>query len=255
MLETTLMRLGLSDKESKVYLAALQLGAAPVQKIAEKAKINRPTAYVILESLTKKGLATTHEQGKKTLFAAESPERLTLLLDKMQAEIKEKKAELVEAMPDLKAIFNFAGNKPRVKFYEGVDGIKALNEEDAQLTTPNSHSYAFNDLDLLFKTFPDRMSSDIKSRVKKKNFVHVIYTRNDGPIPNANDPEEMRAARFVPRDKFPFNATISVNPDTGRLIIYSYEGNIGGVMIEDSGITNAFKKIWDLAWEAAEKYN
>ncbi|MCX6808254.1 MAG: hypothetical protein NTW50_01120 [Candidatus Berkelbacteria bacterium] len=254
MLETTLQKLGLSDKESKVYLAALQLGAAPVQKIAEKAKINRPTTYVILETLSKKGLATTHEQGKKTLFAAEPPERLTLLLDKMEAEVKEKQAELLDAMPDLKAIFNFAGNKPRVKFYEGLEGIRALNAEADAMLKPNAHSYAFNNLDLLFETFPDELSSDIDIRLQKKNFVHVIYTRKDGPMPDANSKEKLREARFIPLDKFPFDATIAINPGY-NVNFYSYTGNVGGVMIQDIGIADAMKKIWDLCWEAAEKYN
>jgi len=254
MLELTLGKLGLSDKESKVYLAALELGAAPVQKIAEKAKINRPTTYVILESLSKKGLATTFIQGKKTLFTAEPPERLKLLLDKMEQDINEKKEELVEAMPQLKAIFNLASNKPKVKFYEGWEGIRALNDEDYDRMQPNSWSYAFNDLDYLFKVFPDRYSRDIDRRVQKNIGVKVIYTRSDGPIEKDSDPTKKREARFVPKDKFPFCGTMTINPGK-EVIIYDYEGKVGGVLIEDADIANFFKAVWDLAWEGAGKYS
>lgn len=254
MLENTLSKLGLSDKEAKVYLAALQLGAASVQKIAEKAKINRPTTYVILESLSKKGLATTHEQGKKTLFAAESPERLQLLLTKLEADIKEKKSELAEAMPDLKAIFNFAGNKPRVKFYEGEEGMQSLNEDETNRIPQNATSYSFNDLDLLFKHMPESGSKGIALRLKKNNCVHSIYTRKDGPLADANDDKSLRKARFVPSEVFPFKASMIINPGK-EVIIFNYGENLGGVVIEDSNIADAMKAIWDLAWDAAAKYN
>lgn len=70
---STLIKLGLSEKEAKVYLAALELAQDSAQNIAKKAGVNRPTTYVILEKLMKLGLANTLEENKKTLFVAESP--------------------------------------------------------------------------------------------------------------------------------------------------------------------------------------
>ena len=67
MLEQELQKIGLSEKEAKVYLAAMELGQAPVQKIAQKAKVNRATTYVILEGLQKKGVITTVDHEKKRL--------------------------------------------------------------------------------------------------------------------------------------------------------------------------------------------
>ena len=48
--------LGLSEKEAAVYLASLELGPAPVQDISHKAKVNRATTYVMIESLMGRGL-------------------------------------------------------------------------------------------------------------------------------------------------------------------------------------------------------
>ena len=66
-LETELKKLNFSDKEARVYLALLELGEAPVQKIAEKAKVNRATTYVILESLKKKTAARTIKKQKRKI--------------------------------------------------------------------------------------------------------------------------------------------------------------------------------------------
>ena len=38
---------GLTEKQAKVYVAALFLGPAAVQRIAEQAEVNRATTYVI----------------------------------------------------------------------------------------------------------------------------------------------------------------------------------------------------------------
>ncbi len=55
-LDRELSALGLSQKEATVYVALLELGTASVQAIARRADLVRPTTYVILEALTKKGL-------------------------------------------------------------------------------------------------------------------------------------------------------------------------------------------------------
>ena len=68
MLKNNLIELGLSEKEASVYLASLELGASSVQKISQQAKINRATTYVIIESLSKKGLMSTMEKAGKIFF-------------------------------------------------------------------------------------------------------------------------------------------------------------------------------------------
>ena len=70
-----LTHLGLGEKEALVYLAALELGPAPVQDISHKAKVNRATTYVMIESLSTRGLISTFVKGKKRYYSAESPDR------------------------------------------------------------------------------------------------------------------------------------------------------------------------------------
>ena len=249
----TLLKLGLSDKEAKVYLAALELGASSVQKIALKAKINRATTYVILESLRKKGLTTSYDQGKKAFFSAEPPQTLDLLVKKLESEIKEKRSELGDILPELKAIFNAAGGKPKVRFYEGKEGIEASRLDADSKLKKGDHIYAFNNLDLLFGTVQD-VDTSVKDRIKKDETIHVIYTREEGPLSEANSADSRREARFIPKEKFPFNATLTIIPNV-QIRIATYQDQYVGVVIEDAAIANSMKAIWDLAWEAAEKYN
>ena len=57
-----LEKLGFSPKEADVYISLLELGSAVVSDVAKKAGINRSTAYVLLESLEKKGFVSVSEK-------------------------------------------------------------------------------------------------------------------------------------------------------------------------------------------------
>ena len=58
----------MSEKEARVYLYALELGATTADKLAKHAKVNRSTTYVQLESLMKNGLIRDLKVGDKTLI-------------------------------------------------------------------------------------------------------------------------------------------------------------------------------------------
>jgi len=55
-IELELKKLGLKEKEVKVYLAGLELGPNSIKNIAEKVKIPRPTVYEIVKKTGRKGI-------------------------------------------------------------------------------------------------------------------------------------------------------------------------------------------------------
>jgi sugar-specific transcriptional regulator TrmB len=63
-----LAKFGLNEKEARIYLASLELGAASVQTLAEAASVHRVSAYDILEGLEQKGFIKTENRGKKRVF-------------------------------------------------------------------------------------------------------------------------------------------------------------------------------------------
>ena len=112
-----LKNLGLSENEAKVYMAMLELGPSVVVEISRKSQINRPTTYVQIESLKKKGLVSTQTKGKKQIFIAESPDKLELLIDSELKTVENKKSELNNFLPELLSLFNSSGERPHVKFF------------------------------------------------------------------------------------------------------------------------------------------
>ena len=116
-----LIDLGLSEKEAAVYLASIQLGPSPVQKISNKSRVNRATTYVIIESLMEMGLMSKYDEGKKTFFVAEKPERLVNYFEEKGRDLKDKIFKINQIVPELNSLYNDLSDKPKVKYYEGVE--------------------------------------------------------------------------------------------------------------------------------------
>lgn len=73
---TLLKNLQLTEKESTVYLASLQLGEATIQQIAHKAKLPRTTVASILHRLEELGYVTAYRSKGKFVYWIEDPEIL-----------------------------------------------------------------------------------------------------------------------------------------------------------------------------------
>jgi len=125
-IELELRKLGLNEKEVKVYLAGLELGASSVKNIAQKIKIPRPTVYEIITSLEKKGLFAEVKQKKKRYFLAQSPTQILRFLRIQKREIEEKEREFIRIISALEA--KYSKEKEGFKVYKGKEGLKAISE-------------------------------------------------------------------------------------------------------------------------------
>ncbi len=245
MYEKELQSLGLSDKESRVYLAALELGPDTVQHIAQKAGINRPTTYVQIESLKSKGLMSEVEKGKKTFYVPETPDRLSTLLNAFEQEIQFKKNEITRILPALQDLFAGAGERPKVRFFEGVEGTTAIREDF--LKTKDKKIQGFVNLDKLFQMFPNNEQEYTQRRIAKGIQSYVIYTRQAGPVDNASDSTMLRTAKFMHPDQFPIDADLNIFEEKVALFTYHTAKPIG-ILIESKEIANTMRAIFNTLW-------
>lgn len=244
-----LKNIGLSDNEAKVYLAMLELGPSPVVEIARKAEINRPTAYVQIESLKKKGLVSTQTKGKKHLFIAESPARLEFYLDSELKDVEHKKEELNKIIPDLEKLYASVGSRPQVRFFEGKEGLKSIM--DILLKSGASEITSISSLDSMLKVFPKHLEEYSPERVKKGIRSRFIYSCSGGPVLKESDERMLRESRFIPSNKMPFSSDITVFDDYVSII--SFEGKISGVLIEHPEIAKSFNQFFEFMWNLASQ--
>lgn len=127
ILPLELRKLGLSEKEVKVYLAGLELGPNSVQNIAKKAGLVRPTTYVIIESLKRKNLFTETREGKRRYFVAKSPDSILSMLRVQKRELEEKEREFIRIIAALETRYALK-DKGGLVMYRGKEGFRTIQE-------------------------------------------------------------------------------------------------------------------------------
>ncbi|MBI2483439.1 hypothetical protein HYV74_04675 [Candidatus Uhrbacteria bacterium] len=251
ILERELQKLGLTEKETRVYLAALELGPQPVQDIARKAGVNRATTYVMIESLTQKGLMTSFERGKKRLFNPEHPDRLLSMIRVRERELQEQEREFSQFLPQLRAISSSSGERPRVRFFEGPEGLRAIREEI--LATEASEMWAA----IEFKELPHVLSpaenDEFERRLAERGVrQYVLCTGTIAPDAVQKHMERYPnfSLRSVPVDRFPFTGEVTVFGN--KIFAFSHRGKLIGAVIESEEIAKMLRSVFQLAWEGSQ---
>ncbi|KKT41143.1 hypothetical protein A2W54_03885 [Candidatus Giovannonibacteria bacterium RIFCSPHIGHO2_02_43_13] len=250
-----LKKIGLSENEAEVYIALLELGSATAQEIAAKSGIKRTTIYVQIEALLKIGLVSSFEKemskGKvpKTYFRAEDPENLKRVVEKEKSTTQEKEDSLKKTLPDLERLFLSSGERPRVRFFEGVEGLNAMQDEF--LKTKDNLVETISSLDDVLRIFPQHPEKNTPRRIKRHIASKLIYTSSRGPFLEKENKEMLRETRYFPPDKFHFSCDIAIY---GNIVaISSLRGEPFGIIIESEQIANSMRSMFYLAWKGADK--
>jgi len=233
-----LKNLGIEERETVIYLANLEIGIASAKEIAKKANIQRTYFYDISDNLIKIGIVKQIKAGKKTLFQACEPEKLIELQE-------EKLKELKNALPRLKALQNTKGEKPKVYFYEGKDGINQINEDTLRykseiigFTTPR---FVSADEEKLSQEYiKKRIAAGIKARVIGEVSEEMLQIQKKDII-------ELRKTKMLPTNIFTSQVEIGIYGNRSYFANYKDEC---GLIIEDTEIAKTLKNIFELVWNS-----
>ena len=234
-----LIDLGLGDKEAKVYLAAIEVGTAPVSQIAQKARINRVTTYDILEKLKSKGLVSFFTKAKIKYFTATNPETLLETYEKRTNELR-------TCLPKFKRLTGET-NHPRVRYFEGLEGIKAIY---ADTLTAKTEILNYSNSAEIRKTWPAYDEEYVQKRAEKKIFLRGLSPKDKaGEVVEAENEKYHREIRLIPSDQFNFTNEINIYDD--KMAIISFEEQLIGMIIESKEIATSQRAIFNMCWQFA----
>lgn len=168
----TLQNYGLSEKEARVYLTVLELGSSIASTIARRAELNRVTVYTILEDMKKDGIVNeTTKEGVK-YYSVISPDILLKQAEQKYESFKEK-------VPELLALAEKFGNKPRIQFFEWLEWLKKIYRqvtfEGEKMIEPYLSFVGTNDIDPRFEKW---LTTEFKSiRQKLTTASKIIQAR------------------------------------------------------------------------------
>ncbi len=233
----SLTNLGIQKKQAKVYLACLELGSATVQELAEKSNVKRTSIYNFLEDLKSLGLVSEIKEGSKLLLVAENP---TTVINKAEKRIEQARNNL----PEFLSIFNQPTNKPKVKFYQGLEG---LQKAYADYAVQDGEIFGFTDYEKMFETLPEDFlwSAGPEERIKKNCFFYNIAKSGPkGKLVQSKDKEQLRETKLVKNIQF----ETEINIYSNKVSLISFKKPYTAVIIEDQAIAQTMKSIWDLVW-------
>src|SRR3989338_6427483 len=237
-----LEKIGINQKQAMVYMALLELGTASVEGVAKKAGTKRPTTYLILDELQKKGLATLVPRAKKILYMPESPDKILSDLNRKQELVK-------RFLPNLLAVYNEPKNKPQVLLYEGKEAIKDLYDK-ILLAKEVIFFVTIRDFVTIY---PDYEKKLVANTLAKKTKVLEILTQNPADLKFAENVThtEYYQQRFVkPHEEFLTDNCLF----DGSVVFFSYQPHIFAVMIQSKTIYQSLRTLFELAWTQSTPY-
>lgn len=234
-----LEQFGLNPKESATYLAILELGGANIGQIARKSRLKRTTLYDILDALKKAALVSSSKSGTKTLYYAENPRVIGEQLD-------EKKHILERMLPELLAIANAIDKKPRIRYYEGPEGIKDVYRDT--LKFPGQELLAWVAEEAI-ETFDEEFLNEyyLGKRIEKKIWVRAVAPNLPYMLRYQGlDRASLRTTKLIDAKKFPVEVEINLY-GKNRTGIMSFKEELG-LIIESEKIFRTLRSIFELAW-------
>jgi sugar-specific transcriptional regulator TrmB len=247
MINKLFEQLNFSEKESRVYLALMELGSTKATDIAKKTGLNRTSVYDLLEVLLRKGLVSKYKKGSATLFNAHDPKQLLSYLDREKEEtaknIEKQKQKVSELLPQLISLQNIYTTKPKVQFFEGEKGMREAYEDTL---TSKEIIMAYANVETMHEGLPNFFPEYYKRRAEKKIFIRAIMPRNALSLERAkHNQEEMRDTRLLPETEMTFSPEVNIY--NNKILIASWKEKMA-IIIESKELADLQKMTFNLLW-------
>ncbi len=250
--EELLKKAGFDEKETKVYLAALELRSAPASAIARKAGIVRSTCYGILEDLVLKGLASkTEKAGGILKFNLENPELLRTYIESKKSNLDLISQEIERMLPELKKLQKESLFKPEVEYFEGKEGIKAAYES----IMPDARRMAKAKIPLLihgatqplldaWPEFPQYALKRQKTGLITKMLVWVKKL----PEPMKGIQQKYYQIRYLP-EKYAYPGGTNILDN--KILFVEFDNNFT-VIVKNKPLTQMMRVFFEYMWDHAK---
>ncbi|MFA5961550.1 MAG: helix-turn-helix domain-containing protein [Parcubacteria group bacterium] len=240
MLET-LKKIGMEEKQAKLYLACLSLGATTIIEIARKTGIKRTTVYENLDEMVRAGYVKVMKKEKRKRYLALEPKELKDL-------IRRKEALLEQIMPQLTAMNNVSSIKPKVWFYEGKEGILEAYEDSLNYSNIEVVGFASGEV---LKMFSLKEVEKYIARRQRKKIIQTLIMPEDKDAKSfiVNASEQLRRVKVVSEEEYPFK--IEINIYANRLALFSVKDKMA-VIMESEPISSAMRMIFRMCWKGID---
>jgi len=249
-METKILeKIGLTEGESRVYLALLRLGTSTIGKIIKEASVSNSKVYDILDRLSKKGLVGTVIINNRKNFEAKDPSRLKEFVESKEREIKEEKRDIEDLMPKLQQIRKYAEPIQEAEILQGTKGIKTYTEMILNKLQEGDTFYILGApkeanelLGAYFQDWHER-------RVKKKVHCKILYNQDAKKWAQRRKKTPLTEVRFLP-EKIKTPTLVDIGKDHVATILFGERPLC--VVIKNKKIYESYLSYFELLWKISK---
>jgi sugar-specific transcriptional regulator TrmB len=228
-----LQQIGLSEKESHIYLALAKTGESTANTIAKRTNSNRTATYNILQQLSEKSLVTYINKEKKRYYSISKP-------DSLLSEIKEKESIAKDLIKEINKININPITEKRIEIFEGSDGIRFVHDE----LRKTKDFRAINATGFIYEFLPFSGKHIVKEISQSPN-AKIIATQSAKKTPLAKF--KKFKIKYLPEEAENC-ATTFIFDD--KVVIQVLKGpNPFAIKIASKEIYEGYKKDFDVLWE------
>ncbi|MFA6424279.1 MAG: helix-turn-helix domain-containing protein [Candidatus Magasanikbacteria bacterium] len=237
-IEKALESCGLNQRESQIYLALLQIGPSPVQKIAQKSGFPRSTVYEILDELAKKSFVSGYLKKKIKYYNAEEPSNIVALAQNKVTIIK-------NVLPELEALSGKSRNRPTVRFYQGREQMRIVLDE---ILKEADELCAFSVAEDLLNVLGDYHTEFLRKRIKNRIPLRIIL--RDSATARERQrlgPQQLRTVKLM-SNKYEFHGLMYIWKN--KFAMFSLANDFVAVVTESKELADIekakFNNLWNL---------
>ena len=243
-----LQEAGLTPHPAALYETLVRRGPLPASKATLHAAVPRTLGYAVLKQLEDVGLVSkTDQPGKVAQFSAAHP---NLLQERIEASAKsaERAATALKSiLPDLSSAYNLATSRPGIRFYEGLEGIKAVLEDTL---TAKETIYSYADLDMVEKHIGEINRDYVAKRERlglKKKVLFPDTQENRFVLEGYH--VKITDAKLIPAGGHSFQTVMQIYDGKISYFTLGTEALVG-VIITDPHIYEMHKALFESLWES-----
>lgn len=246
-----LLQLGLTDKESAVYLSVLESSEATVPSISKDTGLSRGTTYDIVEKLKTKGFLTEIKKGKKRKLVVENPTgKLYSLLDERHHELQKSKRIVENILPTINALNPSDAFKPQIRVYEGEKGFRKVWDEIFEYEGKMFIGIAR--IETFIKFAGEDFLQEIQERKAKLGFSSRAINESSefSRKMKISDQRYNRETRLTPKE-YQFPSTEIIFGD--KIAMFSTREENIVVVIESKDFAQTHRAYFEMMWKLLEK--
>ena len=249
MHEEVFREIGFTQSETAVYLAMLEIGGSTIGSIIKKSGIASGKAYLVLNSLIKKGVVTYVLKSGVKFYRPKDPERLLSYMEERKREFEEKEQKLKEIIPSLKLLFEENKDLTSAEVFEGVKGLKTFHEWMLKQLKKGDILYVMSAPKEANEKFGAYLLDWNKRRVKKGVKLRILYNNDSRKYGKLRKAMKLTSVRYM-NQKLETPAWVDIFQD--YVINLNVHTTPVCFLMKNKDSADSYRKYFEIMWKQAK---